>query len=60
MEYYSAIKNNVIMKFAGQWIEIEKVIPGWRQGEDMVGKGCWGEIGGRSSIEKMAGRKKIK
>jgi hypothetical protein len=24
MEYYSAIKNNDIMKFAGKWIELEK------------------------------------
>ena len=24
MEYYSAVKNNDIMKFAGKWIELEK------------------------------------
>jgi hypothetical protein len=24
MEYYSAIKNNDFMKFAGKWIEVEK------------------------------------
>ena len=26
MEYYSAIKNNDIMKFAGQWMELENII----------------------------------
>jgi hypothetical protein len=26
MEYYSAIKNNGIMKFAGKWMELEKII----------------------------------
>ena len=26
MDYYSAIKNKDIMKFAGKWIEIEKII----------------------------------
>ena len=26
MEYYSAIKNNDIMKFAGKWMELEKII----------------------------------
>ena len=26
MEHYSAIKNNDIMKFAGKWIELEKII----------------------------------
>jgi hypothetical protein len=26
MEYYSAIKNNDIMKFAGKWMELEKTI----------------------------------
>jgi hypothetical protein len=26
MKYYSAIKNNDIMKFAGKWMELEKII----------------------------------
>ena len=26
MDYYSAIKNNDIMKFAGKWMELEKII----------------------------------
>ena len=26
MEYYLAIKNNDIMKFAGKWMELEKII----------------------------------
>jgi hypothetical protein len=26
MEYYSAIKNNNVMKFAGKWIELENII----------------------------------
>ena len=26
MEYYSAIKNNEFMKFAGKWIELENII----------------------------------
>jgi hypothetical protein len=26
IEYYSAIKNKDIMKFAGKWIELEKII----------------------------------
>ena len=26
MEYYSAMKNKDIMKFAGQWMELEKII----------------------------------
>jgi hypothetical protein len=26
MEYYSAIKNRDIMKFAGKWIEFEDII----------------------------------
>jgi hypothetical protein len=26
MEYYLAIKNNDIMKFAGKWIEIENIL----------------------------------
>jgi hypothetical protein len=26
MEYYSAIKNNDFMKFAGKWIELESII----------------------------------
>jgi hypothetical protein len=26
MEYYSAIKNNDFMKFAGKWMELENVI----------------------------------
>ena len=26
MEYYSAIKNNEFMKFAGKWMEIENII----------------------------------
>jgi hypothetical protein len=26
MEYYSAIKNNDFMKFAGKWIELENTI----------------------------------
>jgi hypothetical protein len=25
MEYYSAVKNNDIMKFAGKWMELEKI-----------------------------------
>ena len=25
-EYYSVVKNNVIMKFAGKWMELEKKI----------------------------------
>ena len=28
MEYYSAIKNNVFMKFLGKWMELENVILG--------------------------------
>jgi hypothetical protein len=27
MKYYSAIKNNDLMKFAGKWIELENIIP---------------------------------
>ena len=27
MEYYSAIKNNELMKFLGKWIELESIIP---------------------------------
>ena len=26
MEYYSAIKNNEFMKFAGKWMELENII----------------------------------
>jgi hypothetical protein len=26
MEYYSAIKNNNFMKFAGKWMELENII----------------------------------
>ena len=26
MEYYSAVKNNDIMKFAGKWMELENII----------------------------------
>ena len=26
MEYYSAIKNNELMKFLGKWMELENVI----------------------------------
>jgi hypothetical protein len=26
VEYYSAIKNNGIMKLAGKWMELEKII----------------------------------
>ena len=26
MEYYSTVKNNGIMKFAGKWMELEKII----------------------------------
>ena len=26
MEYYLAIKNNDIIKFAGKWMELEKII----------------------------------
>ena len=26
MKYYSGIKNNDIMKFAGKWMELEKII----------------------------------
>ena len=26
MEYYPVIKNNDIMKFAGKWMELEKII----------------------------------
>ena len=26
MEYYSSVKNNGIMKFAGKWMELEKII----------------------------------
>jgi hypothetical protein len=26
INYYSAIKNNDIMKFAGKWMELEKII----------------------------------
>jgi hypothetical protein len=29
MEYYSAIKNNDFMKFAGKWVEIKKNISSW-------------------------------
>ena len=25
IEYYSAVKNNGIMKFAGKWMELEKI-----------------------------------
>jgi hypothetical protein len=27
MEYYSAIKNNEFMKFLGQWMDLEDIIP---------------------------------
>jgi hypothetical protein len=27
MEYYSAIKNNDFVKFAGKWMELENIIP---------------------------------
>jgi hypothetical protein len=27
MEYYSAIKNKGIMKYAGKWMELEIIIP---------------------------------
>jgi hypothetical protein len=27
VEYYSAIKNNDFMKFAGKWMELENIIP---------------------------------
>jgi hypothetical protein len=27
MEYYSAIKNNDIMNFAGKWTEFDNIIP---------------------------------
>ena len=26
MEYYSAIKNNVFMKFLGKWMELENIM----------------------------------
>jgi hypothetical protein len=26
VEYYSAVKNNDIMRFAGKWMELEKII----------------------------------
>ncbi|KAL6030057.1 hypothetical protein STEG23_011456 [Scotinomys teguina] len=26
MEYYSAVKNNDIMKFAGEWMELKQII----------------------------------
>ena len=26
MEYYSVVKNNNIMKFAGKWLELENII----------------------------------
>jgi hypothetical protein len=26
MEYYSAIKNNDFMKFAGKWVDLENII----------------------------------
>ncbi|OPX54070.1 hypothetical protein BTE48_16155 [Oceanospirillum multiglobuliferum] len=26
MEYYSAVKNNDLMKFAGKWMELENII----------------------------------
>jgi hypothetical protein len=26
MEYYSAIKNNDLMKFTGKWMELENII----------------------------------
>lgn len=26
LEYYSAVKNNEIMKFAGKWMDLEKII----------------------------------
>jgi hypothetical protein len=26
MEYYSAIKNNDFMKFAGKWMELENIL----------------------------------
>jgi len=29
MEYYSAIKKNKIMPFAGTWMGLETVIQGW-------------------------------
>jgi hypothetical protein len=29
MEYYSAVKNGNIMKFAGKWMELEKNFPEW-------------------------------
>jgi hypothetical protein len=28
MEYYSAIKNNDVMKFSGKWMELEKIMLG--------------------------------
>jgi hypothetical protein len=27
MEYYSAIKNEDILSFAGKWLELENIIP---------------------------------
>jgi hypothetical protein len=27
MEYYAAIENNVFMKVAGKWMELENIIP---------------------------------
>jgi hypothetical protein len=27
MEYYSAIKNNVFMKFLGKWMDLEDITP---------------------------------
>jgi hypothetical protein len=31
MEFYSAIKNNEILSFAGKWIELENIILGQAQ-----------------------------
>ena len=28
MEYYSAVKNNDIIKFEGKWMELEKILSG--------------------------------
>jgi hypothetical protein len=34
MEYYSAIKNNEFMKFAGKWMKIENILSKVNQSEN--------------------------
>ena len=39
MEYYSAIKNNEIMRFAATWMDLENIIP---SEVSQTEKGWWG------------------